>query len=421
MRITDVRITPVAVADPPLLNAVGVHQPYALRAVLEVTTDEGLVGLSETYGDAGVLERLEAARERVIGLDPFALNTLDRSLRDVTGAATGATAGTATPLSPGTLADRIHATLLGALEVAALDLQAKACDRPVVDLLGGKSRDSVPFAAYLFYKLPGHYGQEADGWGEARDAEGIVTQASRMVDTYGFESLKLKGGVLDPADEIETVRALREAFPQHPLRIDPNTAWRLETAHAVATALEGTLEYLEDPVAGLDDMAALARRLTTPLATNMAVTCFGDLPRNAALGACQVILSDHHFWGGLQATRHLAAMCATWGMGMSMHSNSHLGISFAAMVHLAAALPWLTFACDTHQPWQEEDVIAGGKLPIVGGCVRVPDGPGLGVELDPDELARLHDQYQRCGIRARDDVGEMRRHDPAWTGRLPRL
>jgi glucarate dehydratase len=305
-------------------------------------------------------------------------------------------------------------------EVACLDIQGQAAGRPVADLLGGAVRDEVPFSAYLFYKWAAHPGAEPDGWGEALDPDGIVAQARRMVGQYGFTALKLKGGVFPPDQEAEAIRALRLAFPDHPLRLDPNAAWTADTSVAVARDLDGVLEYLEDPTAGIDGMARVARLAPMPLATNMCVVAFAHLPPAIRAGAVQVVLSDHHYWGGLRRSRLLAGICETFGLGLSMHSNSHLGISLAAMVHLAAATPNLTYACDTHWPWKTEDVVAGQPFRFSGGALRVPDAPGLGVELDRDALVRLHEQYLRCGLRNRDDTGYMRRVVPGYERKQPR-
>ena len=103
-----------------------------------------------------------------------------------------------------------------------------------------------------------------------------------------------------------------------------------------------------------------------------------------------------------------------------MHSNSHLGISLAAMTHLAAATPSVAYACDTHTPWQGGVDVVSHPLPFVEGAVVVPDDPGLGVTLDRDALARMHADYVRCGIRSRDDTGYMRTVDPTYQRRRPR-
>ncbi len=222
------------------------------------------------------------------------------------------------------------------------------------------------------------------------------------------------------------MRALRAALgPNVPLRIDPNAAWTVDTSVAVAVALADTLEYLEDPAPGMDGMAALHARLvdeglTMPLATNMVVTSFDDVRPSLDPPAVDIILGDHHYWGGLRATTHLGTLCSALGLGLSMHSNSHLGISLLAMTHVAAATPNLTYACDTHYPWQSEEVIAGGKLQFEDGALPVASGPGLGVELDREALQRLHAQYLACNLQYRDDEVEMQKVEPGWKYLMPR-
>ena len=406
-------ITPVAFADPPLLNSVGVHEPFALRAVIEVATDVGLTGLGETYADAKHLAALHAAADAIVGADVYQTEDVYRRVQGIGAAETMISSGL---IGHSAATDRVFSPF----EVACLDIQGKAAGLPVADLLGGAVRDAVPFSAYLFYKWAGHPGADGDDWGEALDPDGIVAQAKRLVDGYGFTALKLKGGVFPPAEEIEAIRALRGAFPDHPLRLDPNAAWTPETSLGVARDLAGVLEYLEDPTPGIEGMAQVAREAPMPLATNMCVVAFDHLPPAIRQDAVQVILSDHHYWGGLRRSKLLAGICETWGLGLSMHSNSHLGISLAAMVQLAAAVPNLTYACDTHWPWKTEDVVAGEPFTFSGGAVAVPDRPGLGVELDRDALGALHEQYLACGLRNRDDTGYMQRVVPSYERRQPR-
>jgi glucarate dehydratase len=424
MKIKHVRVTPIAFRDAPLLNASGIHEPYALRSIIEVESDNGYIGLGESYGDAPVLSVLQAMQASLVGLDPFDLNGLRARVVNTVAALKPGTAGA--ELAPGSHPSKQVANAYSAFEVAFLDLQARSLGMPLVDLLGGAVRDEVPFSAYLFLKYAEHVGSpyKPDRWGEGISPEQIVAQARTMIEENGFKSIKLKAGtLLGPEHEVACIKALRQAFPGTPLRIDPNGNWSVETSLRMAERMGDDLQYYEDPCPGLEGMAEVHKRTGIPLATNMVVTDFDEFRRSVALNSVQIVLADHHYWGGLRDTQILARMCDTFGLGVSMHSNSHLGISLMAMTHVAAAVPNLSYACDTHYPWQEpdEEVIKGGKLPIVDGCVKVTRTPGLGVELDYEQLAKLNDQYLTCGIRSRNDVTQMQKYDPSWKALKPRF
>ncbi len=427
MKIERVTVTPIAISDPPLLNAAGLHAPYALRIVLELETNDGVTGVSEIPGNVETEELLNSVQDLLDGADPFQLNALHRSLIE----------RAASKSSPGGPEDSRGAAswdarklvhVRSAVEVACLDIIGKATGRPVCDLLGGAVREKVDFAAYLFFKERGAGGSlgfdidpEASGWSgarqeEATSPEAIVRQAEAMCRRYGFKSIKLKGGALSPDEEAASILALREAFGAGvPLRLDPNAIWSFETAVRIGKKLEGTLEYYEDPVRGQQQMARLADHLSLPRATNMCTTSFDDLPSSIELDSEEIILADHHFWGGPRACVELGRICETFGRGMSMHSNSHLGISLSAMLHLAAAVPVLTYALDTHYPWQSEEVIRGGRFELEEGALPAPTEPGLGVEIDRTALSKLHKQYLDCGLKRRDDEAEMRKLYPSWT------
>lgn len=425
--IRHVRVTPIAFRDPPLLNAAGIHEPWALRSIIEIETVSGLVGINESYGDLPMLESLAKAAPALTGLSPWALNEMEtRVAALVTPAVQTASGflGQQVSLAPGTHISKTVAKVVSAFEVAMLDLQGQLAKAPVVDLLGGAARDSVPFSAYLFYKHAEHIERPyaPDPWGEALTPDQLVAQARRMIGEHGFQSIKLKAGALPPEQEAAGILALARAFPGAPLRIDPNGNWTVATSLAIVEQLRGVLEYYEDPAPGLDGMAAVAKACDVPLATNMVVTDFKEFRRNVELGyPVKIVLSDHHYWGGLRATQRLSTMCQTFGLGLSMHSNSHLGISLVAMTHLAASVPHLSYACDTHYPWQDDEVVTGGRLRFEAGALKVPTTPGLGVTIDREALARLHDNYLRCGIRNRDDLAQMRKVDPTFTGRQPRF
>ncbi|RIK57487.1 MAG: glucarate dehydratase [Chloroflexi bacterium] len=421
MKITEMHVTPIAISDPPLLNAAGLHAPYALRTIVEIVADNGIYGLGEVPGSAATTAALEAAGEVVIGQDPFQLNAINAAIQQRLGP-DGAANRDQTPWNPRRLTH-----IFSAVEVACFDLMGKAVGRPVCDLLGGRVRDRVPFSAYLFYKFKGAGGAlgfgtdpNATGWAAARqkaalDPDGIVAEAQAMCDAFGFKSIKLKGGAMPPDEEADAILAMYEAFgPGTPLRLDPNAIWSMETAVRIGKRLEGVLEYYEDPVRGQEAMAEVGKAVTIPRATNMCTTSFDDIPGSVRLHSEDIILSDHHFWGGLRASIELARICRTFGRGLSMHSNSHAGISLAAMAHLAAATPNLTYACDTHYPWQSEEVIQGGRMQFDDGAIVVSGEPGLGIELDRQALAQLHEQYKACGLTARNDEVEMQKVQPGW-------
>ncbi len=426
-RIKQVIVTPIAVVDPPLLNAAGLHAPYALRTILEIITDDNICGISEIPGNLATNEALIKAGRLIIGKDPFQLNQIRELLESNFGKENASDRG----IAPWDQRKLVH--IFSSIEVACLDIIGKIVNRPVVDLLGGRFRDLVPFAAYLFYKPKGAGGklefgidEKATGWENARQASAmnpveLVEQAKAMCKEFGFKSIKLKGGVFEPQAEVDTMFALRQAFgPDVPLRIDPNGVWKLETAIKFGRMLKPIIEYLEDPVRGQDDMAYVRNELGVLLATNMCTTSFDDIPNSIRVHSEDIILSDHHFWGGLHASTKLASICQTFGRELSMHSNSHLGISLAAMVHLGAAIPNLKYALDTHYPWQSDEVIVGGRLKFEDGSVQVPAGPGLGVELDRDKLAALHQNYLDCGLTKRDDEVEMQKIEPGWKFELVR-
>ena len=415
MRITDVIVTPIAIPDVPLANTKGVHQPVFLRSIIQLKTDTGLVGLGEGYGAARTLTGLQKVAPHLDGLDPYDLRDLRRRVEKALPEGGGVNAPTA-------LADhKVVDVVYSAFEIACLDLRGKEVNRPLYDLLGGPRRMTNPFGGYLFYKFAKRdltFGP--DIFGEIMTPDTLVEEAKAFAGEYGFKSFKLKGGVLEPDLEVETMLKLRETFPDHPLRIDPMGAWTVPTALKVVEQLDGVLEYLEDPVRGMDAMAELSAQIDMPLATNLVVVEFEEIIEAVKKDAVQIILSDHHYWRGATGAIHLGEICRAANLGVSMHSNSHLGISLAAMCHVAAATPNLTYDCDTHFPWSQKEIVKGGPPKFVEGALQVPEGPGLGVELDEDALADLHDLYLASQVKDRDDTEEIKKYLPDFVRKVPR-
>jgi glucarate dehydratase len=371
MKITDVRWTPAFIPiEAPLRYAFGAHPGFS-RIIVEVHTDEGLIGLGECYGGASREGQLAEMRPLLIGEDPFQLERIRWKLA-----------------SPSSL--KLFGYVLGfaALEFACLDLQGQALGKSVCEILGGRIRNEVPFCAYLFYRYANDAGQ-----GEVSNVEQMVGFAGELVNRFGFKTLKYKNGVLPPDEEIETFIALRKAFPKLRIRLDPNAAWSVTTAVRVARKLhEYDVEYLEDPVWGMRAMARVnAKAPWVTLASNMSVFAFEDLVPNAVMDVLDVVLLDPHWYGGISRARLAGQLCEVMGVDVGLHSGAEFGVSQAAMLHLAATLPNLTVAPDSHYHHLTDDILEGGKLAYRDGKMVVPTGPGLGVKLDRDKLARYHE------------------------------
>lgn len=415
MKVVEVVVTPIAIPDVPLANTKGVHQSVFLRAIIQVKTDKGLTGLSEAYGATRTLTGLRSVAPALEGLDPYDLRDLRRRVEIALPEGGGVNAPTA-------LADhKVVDVIYSAYEIALLDIRGKEVNRPLYDLLGGAVRKSIPFGGYLFYKFKKQdltFGP--DIMGEVMTPDTLVQQAKEFYAEYGFKSWKLKGGVLEPELEVETMLKLREEFPHHGLRIDPMGAWTVPTALNVVKQLDGVLEYLEDPCKGMDAMAELSAQIDMPLATNLVVVEFEQIIEAVKKDAVQIVLSDHHYWRGATGAIHLGEICRAANLGVSMHSNSHLGISLAAMCHVAAATPYLTYDCDTHYPWSTREIIKGGRPVFKDGTLQVPEGPGLGVELDEEAVAELHDLYNAAMVQDRDDTDEMLKYVPDYVRKVPR-
>jgi glucarate dehydratase len=378
-KITDIRATTVTMPlEAPLRHSNGAHWGRFVRTIVEVETDAGVTGLGEMGGGG---ESAEAAfrglRSYLIGHDPFELEAMRLKICNPTA-------------SLYNNRTQLHA----ALEFACIDIVGKVLGVPAYDVLGGKLRDEVPFASYLFFRHP----NKDTGEGEVRTAEQLIAQAKALKAEHGFTVHKLKSGVFPPDYELEVFRALALALPGDRVRYDPNSAFSVEEAIRFGLKIEDLdNDYFEDPTWGLNGMRRVRENIRIPLATNAVVVNFEQLSANVLDPAVDVILLDTTFWGGIRNCIKAATVCDTFQLGIAVHSSGELGIQLATMLHLGAAVPNLAFAADAHYHHLVDDIIVGGKMKYRNGAVAVPTAPGLGIELDRDKLGKYADLYKSLG------------------------
>ncbi|HEX3743805.1 MAG TPA: enolase C-terminal domain-like protein [Bryobacteraceae bacterium] len=397
MRIADIRATTVTVPlEAPLRHANGCHWGRFVRTIVEIETDNGLIGLGEMGGGGESAEAVfRAMKGYLVGHDPARLEEMRFLIANPTASLYNN-----------------RTQVLAALEFACLDILGQAWNVPVCDILGGRLRDRVPFAAYCFFR----YANPQSGEGEVRTIDQVLANAECLKRRFGFTSHKMKAGVFHPDYELEAYRALAAKFPADNVRFDPNGVWSTEQAIRFGQAIEGLRnDYLEDPVYGLNGMRRTRQMVRVPLATNTVVVNFEQLAANALDPAVDVILLDTTFWGGIRACVKAAAVCETFQTGVAVHSSGELGIQLATMLHLGAVIPNLSFAADAHYHHLTDDIIEGGLLPYENGAIRVPDGPGLGVRLNREKLREYHELYERLGGYPYDQDPAR----PGWTPIIP--
>jgi glucarate dehydratase len=397
MKIRDIRATTVTVPlEAPLRHANGCHWGRFVRTIVEVETDNSLIGLGEMGGGGESAEQVfRAMKSYLVGHDPARLEEMRFKIANPTASLYNN-----------------RTQIVAALEFACLDILGQAWGVPVSEILGGRLRDRVPFASYLFFRYP----HPQSGSGEIRTLDQMVANALALKERFGFTSHKLKGGVFPPDYELAIYRAIAGALPGDSFRFDPNAVWSTEQAIRFGQAIEDIRnDYLEDPVFGLNGMRRTREMVRIPLATNTVVVNFEQLAANVLNTAVDIILLDTTFWGGVRACVKAAGICETFQLGVAVHSSGELGIQLATMLHLGAVLPNLSFAADAHYHHLADDIIEGGLMKYEGGSIRVPNGPGLGVKLNREKVCEYSELYKRLGGYPYDqDPGR-----PGWSPLVP--
>ncbi|EOS96028.1 glucarate dehydratase [Erwinia tracheiphila] len=426
--IIDMQVIPVAGYDSMLLNLSGAHAPFFTRNIVIIKDNSGHTGVGEIPGGEKIRKTLEEAAALLTG---HTLGEYKNLLSQVRNAFADRDAG-----GRGTQTFDLRTTIhvVTGIESALLDLLGQHLGVNVASLLGeGQQRDRVEMLGYLFYigdrrktSLPYQcQPDEACDWyrlrhEEALTSERVVRLAEAAYEKYGFNDFKLKGGVLAGEEEAEAITALAKRFPQARITLDPNGAWSLEEAIALGESLRDVLAYAEDPCgaeqgySGREVMAEFRRATGLPTATNMIATDWRQMGHTLSLQSVDIPLADPHFWT-LQGSVRVAQMCHDFGLTWGSHSNNHFDISLAMFTHVAAAAPGKITAIDTHWIWQEGNQrLTRQPLQIKGGCVQVPERPGLGVELDMDQVMKANRLYLQHGLGARNDAQAMQFLVPGW-------
>jgi len=395
MAIVDIKATTVAVPlEAPLRHAAGAHWGRFIRTIVEVVDDSGLTGFGELGGGGESAENAARAMLPYLkGHDPLQLEQLRWKIMNPTA-------------SLYNNRGQVHA----AIEMACMDIAGRKLGIRACDLLGGAIRDKVPFASYLFYRY-----RNGDKGGETTPEE-MATHALDLKAKHGFTVHKLKGGHFSPDHDVAVMQALADAMPRDRLRLDPNAAWSVEESIRVARAIEHlNNDYFEDPTWGLEGMRRVRAAIRIPTATNTVVVNFEQLAQCIRHTLVDVILLDTTFWGGLRQAYKAGTVLETFQFSAAVHSSGELGIQLASMLHLGASLPNLNFAADAHYHHLTDDILKGGKLIYQDGCIALPTGPGLGVEVDRDKLRQYAEHYREVGGYAYDrDPGR-----PDWFAMLP--
>ncbi|TDQ59791.1 D-glucarate dehydratase [Mesocricetibacter intestinalis] len=426
--ITEMQVIPVAGHDSMLLNLSGAHSPYFTRNIVILKDNSGNTGVGEVPGGEKIRQTLEDAKPLVVGKTLGEYKNVMTKVRDTFNDRDAGGRG----LQTFDLRTTIH--VVTAIEAAMLDLLGQFLGVSVASLLGdGQQRDAVEMLGYLFYigdrkkTTLAYQSQENDPceWyrvrhEEALTPEAVVRLAEAAYEKYGFNDFKLKGGVLAGEQEAEAVTALSKRFPEARITLDPNGAWSLEEAIRIGKQLRNVLAYAEDPCgaeqgySGREVMAEFRRATGLPTATNMIATDWRQMGHTISLQSVDIPLADPHFWT-MQGSVRVAQMCHEWGLTWGSHSNNHFDISLAMFTHVAAAAPGKITAIDTHWIWQEGNQrLTKEPLQIKGGLVEVPKKPGLGIELDMDQVAKAHELYKNMGLGARDDAMAMQFLIPNW-------
>ena len=380
MKITAIRATPVNIPlDAPFFWSVGLY-PGTTKVVVEVETDEGLVGLGESPSPDCAARINNVLAPKLIGMNALDMETCERKCVQETRVVR--------------LTDDASFKSWGGIEMALWDLRGKAWNQPLYMLLGGPARKEIKFTEYFCFR------PKVGKAGGEMTPKAIANYCRKMREKHGSTYFEGKLCMGDPALEIEAVKLIRKAIGDDAmLRLDANMGWSVATATRILREIEPyNIRNYEDPVATIEEMAKLRQHSSIPFSTHTL-----DLRLAVRLGVPDAFVLNLTILGGIARTRAFMAACQAFDVGIWCYSGE-AGIGNAAYLHFIAAHQWISEPSQSIFHWQCDDVIQERYKPR-NNVLHVPEGPGLGVTLDPKG-------FKRCADRFKNDGPLYQYHDP---------
>jgi len=369
MKITDIDLYTVDVPVKPLIE--GGISPYAqfhdkvgrkaaIRSLFKVKTDEGIVGWGEMtpFISHKVMEVLleEFIKPRVIGMDPFDIKKIAKKFEP--------------KYTP-------HLNTKGfmpGIEVACWDIMGKALNKPIYKLLGGKVRDTISVAYCL-----GLLGIEE------------TKEKIQQIKSQGFQTLKTKAG-LDLNFDVQRTKAIREAGgPDFEIRIDMNQGCDIIQALRYIKQIEKfDLQYIEQPIRinDFDNLKRLRLSTNTPIGIDEDCCLAHNLFSAIKEGCIDVGIIDYERLGGISELVRLANIAEEANIPLVHHCSFDLGIKLAAILHVTSTLHSFRYAMDSTYFAHEKDILKE-RIKVEEGHYIIPEGPGLGVEVDEEKIKDL--------------------------------
>jgi len=376
MKIADIRTTVVTV---PTLFAYGFSQGWSdgfTRTIIELVTDEGLIGLGECAYAKSAQTIREKFLPRIKGLRVEEIETARRLCvkqhNDFGG-----------------LKDTSEEACFAAIEIALCDIAGKRAGLPVYKVMGGEVRERAVFGAYGSIVV-----RERTKQAE-REIPAIMAQrAKETIARSGATFYEYKIGRDSVGCDIETTRAIRAALgPQVDLGVDMNMAYSMDQCrHYLDAVRDCTLANLEEPVARLADLERIRRDYRIPVSSHCT-----DFEMIVHYPLIDSVVGDLHVHGGIARTCQTAAIAQSHNKRFWLRSSLELGVSWAAMCHFGMICPQADRPAQALMDWVEDDCIEGEPWHVTNGGVRPPDKPGLGVELDHAAVEKYHAFYRKYG------------------------